>query len=76
MKTVLETEKLEVTIEDCGHAMIAEVGEAVQPDPVSDLVYGPDPLFVRIHSWDDSLNHSEMKQLIGKRIRVTIDVIE
>lgn len=33
-------------------------------------------LFVRVQSYADDRNHSEFDALIGKRVRITIEVIE
>lgn len=33
-------------------------------------------LFVRIQSWDELNRHEEFRELEGKRVRVTIEVIE
>lgn len=51
----------QVREEDGGRAMIVELqGQA------------PSPLFVRLHSWDESCAHAEMRAILGRRIRVTI----
>lgn len=75
-----------VDVEDGGLAMIAEPDWKVEG--------GDDKIFVRIQSWDESiennpmydyedsrevrakLGHESMHSLIGKKIRVTIEVIE
>lgn len=75
-----------VDIEDSGLAMIAEPQWKVQG--------GDDSIFVRIQSWDETVNdddnydakqnkveranggHKSMNSLIGKNIRVTIEVID
>lgn len=33
-------------------------------------------LFVRVHSWDETRKHEEFRRLIGKKIRVTIEIVE
>lgn len=56
--------------EDGGRALIAEV-ESVDPDS---------HLFVRIQSWDEeqaiSNTHPEMNSMIGKKVKVTIEILE
>lgn len=53
--------------EDSGQAMIAEVDDPSMP------------WWVRIHSWDSSPTgprHPIESQLAGKRVRVTVEIIE
>lgn len=57
--------------EDSGQALIAEV-EAVDPES---------HLFIRIQSWDEEIRssldpHPEMTSIIGKKVKVTIEVID
>lgn len=33
-------------------------------------------MFVRLHSWDTSREHQQLRHLINKRIRVTVEVID
>lgn len=33
-------------------------------------------LFVRVQSWDETRKHEEFRSLEGKKVRVTIEVIE
>jgi len=55
---------VETKSDDGGCALIAEL-------------FNPDtPFFVRLHSWDETKEHPEMKQLVGKRVRVTIETEE
>lgn len=37
-------------------------------------VHGDDCLFVRLQSWDDDKKHPLMNSLIGKKVRITIEV--
>lgn len=37
----------------------------------------PDPcLFVRIQSWDRACEHTELHKLFGKRLKITIEVVD
>lgn len=72
-RTVFETTTIvlpeSIEREDGGCAKILEV------DNVNDPL-GGDSLFVRIQSWDDDANHPVMDSMVGKRIRVTIEVLD
>jgi hypothetical protein len=58
-----------VEIEDGGQAMIYEVA-----DDDEDRALG---LFVRLHSFEnEKLEHTDFRSFIGKRIEVTIKVID
>lgn len=35
-----------------------------------------DGMFVKIQSWSDDGKHPEMDKLVGKRIRVTVEIID
>jgi hypothetical protein len=62
---IFESEKLFFVTDDCGCAKIAEVYDK------------NNKLFVRIQSWDEETKeHIEARELEGKRVRVTIEVIE
>ena len=37
---------------------------------------GEDEVFVRLQSWDDEKKHPRLSSLIGKKIRVTVEVEE
>jgi hypothetical protein len=54
------------SVEDGGAARIATIA-----DDRDDSC-----LFVRIQSWDELSRHEEFRELEGKKIRVTIEVIE
>lgn len=71
-KLVFSTQKLELSREDGGCALIGEVCD-------DDILRGseaPSEVFVRIQSWDDDRLHPTIRQLEGKRVRVTVEVIE
>lgn len=50
--------------DDGGQALIAEFGEASVPQ-----------MFVRLQSWDEQKQHQVMRDLEGKRLRITVEVI-
>lgn len=58
--------------EDSGMALIYHLDSDLEGHQESGL-------FVRIQSWDETKDHTQMTQLLkaatGKRIRVTIDVV-
>lgn len=54
--------KTDVSVEDSGAAKYFDVGSEESC------------LFARIHSWDESLSHIDFEKLIGKRVRVTIEI--
>lgn len=33
-------------------------------------------LFVRLHSWSETLNHDQFDHLISKKVRITIETVE
>jgi len=69
MKIVLETPNFgfdNLRREDGGMAVIEDVGM----DGVED-----NGIFVRVQSWDETKKHKEFNALIGKRVRVTIEII-
>lgn len=53
--------------EDGGMALVYEISDPVDPG-----------LFVRLHSWspEPGMPHAQFKQFEGKRLRVTVEVIE
>ena len=51
-----------VEVQDDGQAMIFEVESA-------------DKFFVRLQSWDEQRQHEIMRALIGRRVRVIVDVV-
>jgi hypothetical protein len=72
-RTVFETTTIvlehAIDVEDNGSAKILEV------DNVDDPADG-NSLFVRIQSYDYEANHPVMDSLVGKRVRVTIEVLD
>lgn len=70
MKIILETPIFgleNLRREDSGCALIEDVGT----DGVED-----NGVFVRIQSWDETKEHKDFNALKGKRVRVTIEVVE
>lgn len=57
----------EVSVEDGGQAVIVEIN----PDRDSD-----NGLFVRLHSWDAKMQHQLIRGFIGKRVEITIKVVD
>lgn len=57
-------------VEDSGCAQIYTVDNL---PPESDIDVG---MFIKIQSWDLSHRHVEMQKLKGKRIRVTVEIID
>lgn len=43
-------------------------------------IYSPgedeDPIFVRVQSWDETKRHETFNRLVGKRVRVTVEVLD
>lgn len=61
LEGVVECEK-----EDGGRALIAQIESENEEDDV----------FVRIQSWSDDRTHTVMNSIQGKKVRVTIEVID
>jgi hypothetical protein len=64
----IKSKHLSMSVEDNGQAMIAEI-------------YGDDKgmgngMYARIISWDTTKKHPDMKQFMGRKIRVTIETID
>jgi hypothetical protein len=59
------------SVEDGGQAMIAE---AISFDTLNSN--DDNFMFVNIQSWDEDIEHTDMKNLIGKKVRITIEVLE
>lgn len=72
----LVTEKA-IEREDGGQALIYSQDPLIETGPGAD-----GKLFVRLQSWDDkdfqdqALAHQGMRALIGRRIRVTVEIID
>lgn len=62
---------IETSTEDGGAALIAE------PIPFDTLNSDEDNgMFVKIQSWDEDTEHTDMQKLIGKKVRITIEIID
>jgi hypothetical protein len=61
----LAEHEVPVSIEDGGQARIMEFDSP-----------GEEGIFVRIQSWSESKEHGAMDLLMGRRVRVTIEVID
>ena len=61
----LAEHEVSVSIEDGGQARIMEFDSP-----------GEEGIFVRIQSWSESKEHGAMDLLMGRRVRVTIEVID
>lgn len=69
MKIILETAIFgleDLRSEDGGCALI----EDIEPKEEDDC------LFVRVQSWDETKEHKDFNALKGKRVRITIEVVE
>lgn len=55
----------DVDIEDGGCAKILHLADD-----------GHEGMFVRLQSWSESGDHTDLDQFIGKKIRVTVEVVE
>lgn len=54
--------------EDSGEALIFEDYDCFEP------IVGDGNLFVRLQSWDSACVHPLMNSLVGKKIRITVEV--
>jgi len=59
-------EAADVSVEDSGRAVIVHVAG----DDMDDSC----PLFVKLQSWEDGCHHPEMKDIVGKRVTITIEI--
>lgn len=59
------------SVDDGGQARIATV--VSQPDTRTDP---EDQMFVRVQSWDEHCEHPQFKEFEGKKVRVTVEVLE
>ena len=66
MKIIAEG-KLEADSEDGGMALIAELA------PDEEAEFG---MFFRVQSWDNTLLHSEFRKFEGRRVRITLEIVE
>ncbi len=51
-------------------------GRALIVDDDGRYTRGDDHMFVRLQSWDDDCQHPLLKSLIGKKVKITIEVVE
>ena len=56
-----------VDSEDGGKALICTFVD--KPDE-------PAGLFVRVQSWDESKEHTDFNKLIGRKVRVTVEILD
>lgn len=61
----LEEHETSVEVQDGGQAQLVEFANPIETG-----------LFVRVQSWDDQREHAEMAQLLNKRVRVTVEVLD
>lgn len=54
-----------VDIEDGGRAKILSLDDNSEVG-----------LFVRVQSWDETKEHKDFNQLLGKRVRVTVEILD
>jgi hypothetical protein len=54
--------------EDNGAALIAEY--------VTELEQGDDCMWVKLQSWDETKRHRTLRAMEGKRVRITVEVVE
>jgi hypothetical protein len=62
---VFDNKNAMIEREDGGCAMIGTISDNADVG-----------MFVRIQSWDEGKEHKDFKSLLGKKIRVTIEVVE
>ena len=62
-----------IKTEDNGRAMIMYAGDE---EPLKLVGYDDHCLFVRLHSWDESRQHRTFKSLMGRKVRITVEVVE
>ncbi len=65
MTYTFTTDNFQVDKEDNGAALIGNMIEGVSQQ-----------MFVRVQSWDRSREHDEIKKLVGKKVRVIVEVVE
>lgn len=84
MKKVFETseplniargEVLKITHRDPSFD-IEDSGQAIILTTAGDGVEGGPGMFVRVQSWDETRQHEELRKFNGRRLRVTVEVIE
>lgn len=68
-KTKGAIQSKDISIEDSGMARIHE-GELVDEGDSDGCI------FVRLQSWDDNKEHPIMSELVGNKIRITVEIVE
>lgn len=63
-KIVLE-KKAVFRTEDGGQALIADIDSPEEPQ-----------VFIRLQSWDETGYHNQARQFAGRKVRVTVEVLE
>lgn len=71
MEKIILEGPVECDKEDAGRVLVAQIDHVVGESEDSD-----EGLYVRIQSWSENKNHETMNTLIGKKVRVTIEIIE
>jgi hypothetical protein len=69
-KFVIEALSGEPDVEDGGQARILHI-ESDDPKHCHSAFH-----FIRLQSWDETREHAIIRQFEGKRVRVTVEVIE
>lgn len=67
MRTLIFEGTFNPEYEDGGQALLGDVENVDPNDPHT---------FVRVQSWDTAGLHTQLIRLIGKKIRVTVEVID
>jgi len=72
-KTIIFESELPITLtsEDSGCALMVEDGQPVEVDGHPDF-----GMWIKITSWDESKAHTDIRELEGKRVRVTLEVLD
>lgn len=79
MKLIFEEliSKVEVDKQDSGQALIYTFNGIKEPYDESEEMNGCEAgVFVRFQSWDTSKQHETFNKFIGKKVKVTIEVVE
>jgi hypothetical protein len=67
MKKIFEGILENDRVEDGGQAVLPNLNEGETPN---------NGMFVRIQSWDEELKHEEIQPFLGKKVKVTVEVVE
>lgn len=63
----MEESEAPISTQDGGQAMIIEFSGGGA---------GDDGVFVRVHSWDSTRQHDLLDSLRGRRVRVTVEIVD